>query len=419
MKESVKKILKNNSGELIYLGSQYTTPIIGFLINILVMKYVGPDVLGKYQSIILWGTYFSFLQLGVFNGLNRNLSYYRGANKLHELRISTYTGFTFSLIVAFASLIVVIFLFNSQLNDDTDIAKLAFIGLGITAFFQPMIIFLDTLYRTGQDFKKLGKYTLIDNTIYTLNTSLIIVFGYLGFVIQAIIKIFVGFFLRLFGKIKELKFIFSIHFFKEQLTTGFPLMINGYLYTTFFIFDQFYIINKFNSLELGYYNLARLVLFIIPIIPNSLNSVLYPKASIAYGQSGDDNQILKKFFFKAVLINIIIVIPLVIFIYFFIEPFVVHFLPKYIQGIEYAKISVIGGLGFIFIGPSIILGVLKKNYVNFIFLGVLSLSTYGLYFLGIFNFNEIRSLIWFKNILFITYSIVMLFYVYSLVNKKI
>jgi len=94
MKESVKKIFKNNTGELIYLGSQYTSPIIGFLIIILVRTYVGPDILGRYQSIILFGTYFSFIQLGVFNGLNRYLSCFVAQIGLQELKISTYIGIT-------------------------------------------------------------------------------------------------------------------------------------------------------------------------------------------------------------------------------------------------------------------------------------------------------------------------------------
>ncbi|TLD41227.1 MAG: Membrane protein [Candidatus Jettenia ecosi] len=415
---SIKNKLQDNKGEIIYLGAQYSTPVVGFLVNILVMRYVDPETFGLYQSILLWGSYLSFLQMGVFNGLNRNLSYYKGAGRIHELQTAASTGFVFSILVSFIALLIVACISFSPINDHSQVAIWAFLLLCLTAFTQPMIIFFDTLYRTGQDFKKLGKFIAIDNSIYSANSLLIVFFGYIGFVIQAAIKVIVALSLRACGKISFVNFKFSFQSFTDQISTGFPILLNSYLYTTFLIFDQFYIVRTFDRVELGYYNLTRLVLLVIPIIPDSLTTVFYPKASAAYGKSGNQRNVLKPFFFKALEVNAIVLIPIILIVYFTIEPLVTNFLPKYVNGIEYAKISVIGGLGYIFVGPSVILGVLKKNSFNLIFLALLSFLTYGLYFLGMLTFSDIESLIWFKNILFVSYGFLMLVFVYSLITIK-
>lgn len=418
MIKAIRAGLKNNTGELIYLFAQYTVPVVGFLVNILIMRYIDPATLGSYQAILIWGSYITFLHIGVFNGLNRNLSYYRGAERYEDLNIATSTGFVFSLIIAFISLLIIIALYYTSINDSTTKTLYAFIILGLTAFTLPISVFFDTLYRSGQDFKKLGKLIIIDDFVFVGSSFLIIFFGYFGFILQTTIKTVISFLLKVTGKINAVHLQFSYHSLKEQINTGFPILVNSYLYSTFFIFDQFYIVRSFEKVELGNYNLARLVLLLIPVIPNSLTTILYPKASALFGKSGDDRSVLKPFFFKALVLNLVILLPIILLIYYSIDPLVTGFLPKYINGINYAKISSIGGLGFIMIGPSIILGVLKKNSLNFVFLLFLSLTTYGLYFSGIFKFHTIESLIWYKNIIFIVYAILMTFYIYWLISKK-
>ncbi len=410
--------IKANKGELLYLFSQYTTPIIGFIVNIPVMAYIDPKLLGSYQSVILWSTYISFLQFGVFNGLNRNLSYYKGAGRHKDIELATSTGLIFSLIVSLVSLSVIICLLFTNINDGTKETKLAILVLGTFAICQPLITYFDTLFRTGQDFKKLGKIIFVENIFYLSLSIFIYLSGYIGIIIQNSLKNLLSLILRIISKTQNISIKFSFKSLKEQLTTGFPILTNGYLYSIFFIFDQYYIVNHFEKIELGYYNLARLVLLLVPMIPNSLTSVFYPKASNIFGQSNDKKNVLKPIFFKTLIINCVVIIPIILIIYFFISPIVNQFLPNYIEGIEYAKISVIGGIGFIYIGPSVILGVLKKNSLNFLFLISLTLFTYGLSFMGILQFKSIESLIWYKNILFIGYSILMLAYTYWQISKN-
>jgi O-antigen/teichoic acid export membrane protein len=219
--------LKRNSGELLYLLSQYSVPTVAFFVNFLIMKYVGPETIGSYQAVILWGSYFSFLQLGVFNGLNRNLAYYKGANRTDDLQKATSTGFLFSLGVSVISLFVVFFIATTSINDGSETVLLAFIFLGVSALMQPVITFFDTLYRTGQDFRRLGKFNLIENGVFLLSSGMMMIWGYAGFVIQNIVKLIVGFSLRYFGKIKTISITFDLKVLMVQINTGFPILLNS------------------------------------------------------------------------------------------------------------------------------------------------------------------------------------------------
>jgi hypothetical protein len=145
---------------------------------------------------------------------------------------------------------------------------------------------------------------------------------------------------------------------------------------------------------------------------------LYPKASAAYGKSGNNNEVLRPFFKKALAVNLIVVLPVILLVYFIVPSLVNNFLPQYVNGIHYAQISVWGGLGFIMVGPSVVMGVLKKNRINFVLLGIMSICTYGLFFLKLLNFQNIERLIWFKNYIFIGYSVIMLIYIYFVLLKN-
>ncbi len=50
----------------------------------IVIRWIGPDELGLWQSLMIVATYAPVLQLGTTNGLNRDLPYMYGAGRLDE-----------------------------------------------------------------------------------------------------------------------------------------------------------------------------------------------------------------------------------------------------------------------------------------------------------------------------------------------
>src|SRR5690606_7002007 len=109
----------------------------------------------------------------------------------------------------------------------------------LAVLINPIKTFLDALYRTGQDFESLGKIIAKENGVYLLSSVFIALFGFLGYVIQNALRLITGILLRYWGKLQMLKFKWNLSLIKEQIQVGFLIMLNGYLYSTFFIFDEF------------------------------------------------------------------------------------------------------------------------------------------------------------------------------------
>jgi O-antigen/teichoic acid export membrane protein len=153
------------------------------------------------------------------------------------------------------------------------------------------------------------------------------------------------------GKIGEIR---------ELVDVGFPLLLSGFVLQLFLISDQSLVATFLGPAELGYYTLSSFVLMAVAIIPQALGVVLYPKASEKYAQF-KSNKILRLFFWRALFLNLIIILPICLMIWIFLEPVTEWLLPKYIPGISAAKINILTCLTFISSGPSVIVGVVKKN----------------------------------------------------------
>lgn len=354
------KYLKNNLGELWYLLSSLVIPAVGFLTSFLVARFVSPEENGIIESYFLILPYFGFIQLGVFNGLNRNIAFYKAKGELSKVNLQVGTSLYVSRFVSILSFIIVLgYLYVNQ-KTYTLLDYLAIFGVLLISFFTPIALHIDTTFRSGQDFKKLGTLRFYEAGVQLLLTPLLFFLRGYGKVIIQVVKVLTGALLRIKHSPYNVKPHFDLSSYKDLLKVGFPLLFGGYIFTLYTISDQSIISIKLGPTALGYYFLSKLIITTMLIVPSSLTAIFYPKASATFGSSGNKSS-LRIFFWKALFINILVLSPLALILYINIDFVVFNYLPKYISGIEAAKINIITGLSFISIGPGVIIGVLKKN----------------------------------------------------------
>jgi O-antigen/teichoic acid export membrane protein len=65
---------------LSFFGGNLGTTVLSLFASLLVTRWSEPRQLGMWNFALLLATYASVLQLGVFNGLNRQIPYYLGKN---------------------------------------------------------------------------------------------------------------------------------------------------------------------------------------------------------------------------------------------------------------------------------------------------------------------------------------------------
>jgi len=362
MINKIKDYSNQYRGELIFLLSSYTTPIVGLVASFIAAAYIAPADFGSIQAVLLIAPYIAFLQLGTFNGLNRNLSFYKALGNDHKVQNMVNASKLVANVVSFIGGItaVGIIFYYIFVYEAERIVILASIALLLNLVFSPQSTHFDTTFRSGQEFKKLGKVKLIENGMNTLLGFLPIILGYLGRIIYDSFKSILGWFLRFKnqpyhvtdqGKFKDVK---------ELIQIGFPLLLGGYILQLFLIADQSLIALFLGKEELGYYTLSKLILIAVPVIPQSIGMILYPKASALYGEVKNNNA-LKGFYWKSLLLNLIVLVPICLLLYFLIEPATMLVMPNYAPGIQAAKINILTCFTFISNGPSIIVGVVRRN----------------------------------------------------------
>lgn len=350
--------------------------------NVVTAAFLNPNELGSIQSILLILPYLAFMHLGVFNGLNRNLAFYR-AQKNHE-KVQDFVDASFTM-ASFASLagslIAVCYLCYYLFIHPSKIYFLASLLLFLNLALNPFITHFETTYRSGQNFKVLGKITLTENTVYAFVNLLPIWIGYVGKIIANGLRVVMRFGLRIFSQPYKARAIGKKEDIVELSKVGMPLMIGGYLQGVILVSDQTMVARYLGTESLGMYSLSVFLMTGIAVIPTTVNTLLYPKASAFYGKV-KSNAGLRRFFWSSLYVNMLILFPICLILYFSIEPLTLYFLPKYASGIMAAKINLLTALTFVSNGPSIVIGVVRKNK-PMLFMYVLSIALVWLFSLTI------------------------------------
>lgn len=364
----LKAYIINYKGEILYIFSSIVAPIISILGNIIVTIYINPTDMGIINNVMLIVTYASFLQLGVFNGLNRNISFYKAQNRLDIVQSMVNTSHTVSLIVAGIGALFGVW-YGFYVKNSGFLYLMSAILLFCQLVFTPLFTHYDTTYRSGQEFQRLASIKFIESLIYSIIVFFPVLLGYIGKIISDSIKPILSFCLRVHKQPIKSTGYGRVNDYYNLLKTGFPMLLSGYLWNLFQVADQTYISANFGVDELGLYSLSRYCVLAFMILPQAINAVLYPKASSQYGVTGNQ-LVLIQFWKKSLFLYIALLFPIVLLLYFLAPLVVSYVMPQYIPGIECMKINLITCCSFIYMGPSVIFGVLRKNLLYIIMIGV-------------------------------------------------
>src|SRR5574344_1945408 len=413
----LQNIISRYKGEANFTLSNIVTAVVSMLTGIVSAIFISPEDMGVIETVLLVSTYVSFLQLGVFNGINRNLAFYRAQGDLIKAQKEIDTSHTVSFIVSSVGAIIglgILLVFIIQGKKPVYLWSAGL--LLVTLILQPPTNHFENTFRSGQQFGKLGTIKNIQSFVYAIISFLPVVLGYVGRIIANAVNIIVGYYLRSKYVPYKHQGKGDLNSLKDLISAGFPLLLGGYIWTVFVAADRTYIAAYLSSYDMGLYTIAGYVMSIISVLPTALNSLLYPKAAAKYGATGNKRDLLS-FWRKSILLFAAVLIPVCLVSYFLLPPLVHWILPQYVAGIPAAQITLLSCLTFISMGPSVIFGTLKKNYGYIIAVGI-ALGAFWL--LAYFGKNFITTI---EDVAYLRFSIsfcLMIFviiYSYILIKK--
>ena len=345
------------------------------LAGLVATAFIDPSDMGVIQSVLLVEVYVGFLHLGVFNGLNRNLAYYKAQGKKELVQDMVNTTYTVSFFVAFIGLLIAISIsIYYFIAGKPMVYYLSVLLLGFHLVFVPLSNAVETTYRSGQEFKRLGVIKNIESTLYAVFAIFPVFLGYIGKIISDSLRNVVGYILRFRKRPYVRTGRGSVSSLKDLIRTGFPILVSGYVWTVFTACDRTFIASHLGMEQMGLYAISNYVMTAVMAVPTAVNTLLYPKAAARYGATGDKSSLMG-FWKKSLLLYTAMLIPLCIVLYFALPFLVQTFMPKYVGGVKAAQFSLLTCMTFIYRGPSVIFGTLKRN-VLYIVLLTLSIACF-------------------------------------------
>lgn len=290
--------------------------------------------MGIWTSMTVFEVYANFLRLGIINGMNREipLNLGRGNHELVNRYAETTLGYTLVNIVSLLLIAPVIFT-----NFTFDIYHIATISVSIVrvclTFYTTYLL---GTFRSENHFKKLTyiQYFLLAVQIVLSFLSFI---GFYGFLLFQLLYVVVNaVLLHIYRPIKVRPTFHKpelIHLFK----VGFPIFLASYVMSLVDTLPRLYIIYFGTSYQLGLYAPILILISAAQMLPNSILSYMYPKLLFEYGKNNNPKKIMKMllemyiFSLAFLVIIALTVLPLI--------DYVIKLVPKYVQSVEYIKLS--------------------------------------------------------------------------------
>ncbi|MGA9292028.1 MAG: flippase [Ignavibacteriaceae bacterium] len=256
-------------------GQRVVRLIIGFAINIYVIRYLGPDEFGLYSYAISFvGLFAAISALGLDNIIVREL-----VNKPHKKNVIL--GSAFNLKLSGAVLSIVLIAVTLLLTSEAKLSSLMILIISTSTLFQSNNI-IDFYFQA----KIQVKYSAIVQTVSLVLASLLklvliltkasLVYFAAAYTLEFL---FISAGLAIAYKLKNLS-IFAWKFDKKLainlLKDSWPLILSGLVIAIYMKIDQVIIKNMLSDREVGYYAAAVKLSEAWYFIPMALCSSLFP-----------------------------------------------------------------------------------------------------------------------------------------------
>lgn len=382
-----------------FINANIIVFIIVFIKGVLTRKITTPDEYGFFTNTQLIIIYGSYLQLGVLNALNFEIPRLAAKNNTVELQN------TIGSSKAYILLISILILFTIPIFYSIDISSKLKYGYIITLLLLAISLWVsmgENILRGYQEFRKLTTIMLI-NSIATLVISVLSTYylGYYGLFLGMFIGNSISLIL-LTREIRTFKPIFNFGLMFNRIKCGFPIFVNGMLWSLLLAVGQTIGFMKLTNEEMGEFSIAIMIYSAIMIVPSIVSQIVYPKLLIL---TGDNNKKKIIEFYNGFFESYISILTIIAILSLLIIPELINLvLPSYSNGttatlILLLSMFVIGTNG---INANIITGYNKSKQLTLhLLLALIIMALIEILFINQFRINAISLALL---IAFIVYS---------------
>ena len=355
-----KSVMKVMSGNL-------ATNFISLITSVLVARWTNPYEMGLWNIALLVTVYSPALQLGVLNGLNRELPYLIGTGDKEKALNMARVAYAWCLILTaisiFITIIFVLWFWSQRqmMNCYTTMA------IGVIIVCSWASLYLTTTYRTHTEFGRLAKNTTLVALVGVALTLFVWMFGYVGLLVRVSILSILGIAALFYKRPIPVQPQWDKPMFLHLVRVGLPIWLLGQLGTFFMTMDRLVLAGS--PQILGYFTIAILVGTFVSMIPIAFTMVVYPQMAHKYGESHNATELWHMAKKGAIAASALGGVAGV-FGWIIIPSFVEILLPKYIPGIAAAQWAAFIGLSTGFSVFNTIYNVIRRQDIYLVSLAI-------------------------------------------------
>ncbi len=337
------KLLKSGAK---YSAASSLLSIVSMLISLACMRWLGPKLLGTWQSLTIIIAYLPFLQLGIQSGLNLELPIELGkSNKERaEELVATAKSFAYflSVVLLLLGTVIISYLAISGVDLKILFGSIAILIISISTCFR--LHFIAT-YRSAGAFDKLSKICLIDSVVNICFLFVIYKYQYYGLLLFYSGKEIIAVLLRYYyAPYRGQPAKFNKPVFYVLLKRGIFMSVFNQIKSAIESFPKILLLSIGGVVQVGLFSPALAVGTLINMFPTQIAQFLVPQLGYKYGKSGKAKD-MWVYLKKISLLMPIVVLPFSILGWFLI-PYVLEYLfPNYLESLWPVRIML---LGFIF-----------------------------------------------------------------------
>ena len=342
------KIVSQQKPLLVFSLSSMGYVAAQMLFGLVVLRWVGPADMGLWNTATIVAPYISFLQLGVFVALNRELPYLLGREDRERAINHVKTAASHANRVSLTVLLLTIITLGwFYLQDGDPKYLLVAASFGASVVLQTQQNFLVVTFRSANDFQRLGLIYLAIIPFYLLSFSLVYGYGFYGFLLFQVVTPLILVSLLYKYRPYPVKPRFIRDSFNDLLATGIPFFSLNFIGGIAPTFKKIIILKYLGTGLLGLFSPALAILSIGRVLPRILGQFVYPRMSKRYGESGSRLQVWKINIW-ATLFTTALAIPVVMFLYLILPGLFEYLFPEYLESFEATRIAL---LSVVFIVP--------------------------------------------------------------------
>jgi O-antigen/teichoic acid export membrane protein len=267
---------------------------IGLVGTLVQARFVSPAELGYFRQFSIVTGYAFFLQLGVFESVQRLYPYYVGRGEHHRALAIAGVAQAWNVVVGVLVSSVFVFLGVWTLAQGNWKASL---GWAVQAIVVVGFIYggyLGATYRSGHEFIRLAKASVLGSLVGVATLPLFALWPYPALALRAGLSSLVNLaYLHVYRPLK-VAWRFSWHELFALVRGGVPMFIAGYgVSTGWSAVETTLVLKQLGTAALGSWTMAFMVLEAANKVPQAIVAVYTPKITEEFGRTGSPHACLR------------------------------------------------------------------------------------------------------------------------------